>query len=87
MKIWWPLLSGKGKSAAPFPFSQVCSDISNPKTLKREMRSLIKASRELNCEELLLLNPREATTETITWQNAERQIRLMPLWQWLLENS
>jgi len=30
---------------------------------------------------------REARTETITWQNAERQIRLVPLWQWLLENS
>ena len=66
---------------------QVCADISNPKTLKREMRSLIKASRELNCEELLLLNPREARTETVTWQNAERQIRLVPLWRWLLDNA
>lgn len=65
---------------------QVCADISNPKTLKREMRSLVKASQELHCEELLLLNPQEARTETITWQNATRQIRLVPLWRWLLEN-
>jgi hypothetical protein len=42
---------------------------------------------ELNCEELLLLNPREARTETIAWQNAVRQIRLVPIWQWLLEKS
>ena len=64
---------------------QVCADISNPKTFKREMRSLVKASQELNCEELVLLNPQEERTESFTWQNVERQIRLVPLWQWLLE--
>ncbi len=62
---------------------QVCSDISNPKTLKREMRALIKASQELNCDDLLLLNDHSDRTETFNWQNTERQIRLMPLWQWL----
>lgn len=64
---------------------QVCADISNLKTFKREMRSLVKASQELNCDELLLLNPQEARTESFTWQNVERRIQLMPLWQWLLE--
>jgi hypothetical protein len=62
---------------------QVCSDISNPKTLNREMRALIKASQELHCDELWLLNDREDRTETIQWQGVERRIRLMPLWQWL----
>lgn len=62
---------------------QVCADISNPKTLKREMRALIKASQELHCDELLLLNDRVDRTETFKWQDAERPIRLMPLWQWL----
>ena len=62
---------------------QVCSDISNPKTLKREMRALIKASQELHCDELLLLNDCVDRTETFQWQDTERQIRLMPLWQWL----
>ena len=66
---------------------QVCADISNPKTFKREMRSLVKASQELNCDDLLLLNPHEARTESFSWQNAERQIQLVPLWQWLLEND
>lgn len=62
---------------------QVCSDISNPKTLKREMRALMKASQELHCDELLLLNDSVDRTEMFRWQDAERQIRLMPLWQWL----
>lgn len=62
---------------------QVCSDISNPQTMKREMRALVKASQELNCNELLLLNDRVDRIETFKWQDAERQIRLMPLWQWL----
>ena len=62
---------------------QVCSDISNPKTLNREMQALIKASQELHCDELWLLNDRSDRTETIQWQGVERRIRLMPLWQWL----
>jgi predicted AAA+ superfamily ATPase len=64
---------------------QVCSDISNPKTLKREMRALIKASQVLHCDELLLLNDRVDGTEMFKWQDAERSIRLMPLYQWLEE--
>jgi len=62
---------------------QVCADLANPKTLKREMRALIKASQELHCDELLLLNDRINRTETIKWQDAERQVQLIPLWQWL----
>lgn len=64
---------------------QVCSDVSNPKTLKREMRALLKASQALHCDELLLLNDRVELTETFRWQGVERPIRLMPLWQWLAQ--
>jgi predicted AAA+ superfamily ATPase len=64
---------------------QVCADISNPQTMKREMRALIKASQELNCNDLLLINDRIDRVETFKWQDAKRQIRLMPLWQWLEE--
>jgi len=62
---------------------QVCSDISNPQTMKREMRALIKASQELKCDDLLLINDRIDRVETFKWQDAQRKIRLMPLWQWL----
>ncbi len=64
---------------------QVCADISDLKTFKREMRSLVKASQELNCDKLLVLNPHEARTESFIWQKVERQIRLVPIWQWLVE--
>ena len=62
---------------------QVCTDIADPKTLKREMRALIKASQELHCEDLLILNDRVDRTDTFKWQDAERPIRLEPLWKWL----
>ena len=65
---------------------QVCSDISSPQTLKREMRSLVKASEALRCNDLLLLNDRADRTETFTWQGVSRRIRLMPLRQWLMNN-
>jgi len=62
---------------------QVCTDISNPKTLGREMRGLIKAAQELHCDDLLLLNDRVDRTDIFKWQGVERPIRLLPLWQWL----
>jgi len=62
---------------------QVCSDISDPKTLKREMRALIKASQELRCDDLILLNDRFDRVEAFKWQDVERSIRLLPLWKWL----
>lgn len=60
---------------------QVCYDITNPKTLKRESDALFEASAELACKNLLL----------ITWdkedvlEKNERKIRLLPAWKWLCE--
>jgi len=62
---------------------QVCTDMAAPKTLKRERRALIKASQELHCEALLILNDRVDRTDTFKWQDAVRPIRLEPLWKWL----
>ena len=59
---------------------QVCYDISNPRTLKREIDSLVEASTELACTDLLL----------ITWDREEiiqekgSAIRLVPAWKWLI---
>ena len=59
---------------------QVCYDISNPRTLKREIDSLVEASTELSCTDLLL----------ITWDREEviqergSAIRLVPAWKWLI---
>jgi predicted AAA+ superfamily ATPase len=60
---------------------QVCYDISNPKTLKRELDALMEASAELNCNNLLLL----------TWDRAQLiekngfRIHLKPAYLWLCE--
>ncbi|HCI55026.1 MAG TPA: DUF4143 domain-containing protein [Bacteroidales bacterium] len=59
---------------------QVCYDITNPKTLKREIDALTEASSELACKNLLL----------VTWDDdgeIERKgckIRLLPAWKWLI---
>ena len=59
---------------------QVCYDIDDMNVRKRELRSLLKASKELKCKNLLV----------ITWDyDAEeivkrRKIKFVPLWKWLL---
>jgi predicted AAA+ superfamily ATPase len=59
---------------------QVSFNISNPETKKREIKSLLKASEELKCNNLLI----------ITWDNneelkiKEKKITIIPLWKWLL---
>jgi predicted AAA+ superfamily ATPase len=59
---------------------QVCYDINDLSTRERELKSLIKASRELKSEDLLV----------ITWDyEAEeefkgKRIKFTPLWKWLL---
>jgi predicted AAA+ superfamily ATPase len=58
---------------------QVCYDITNPKTLKRETDALLEASSELSCNDLLV----------ITWdkseviQKNEQTIKLVPAIEWL----
>ncbi len=59
---------------------QVCYDINQPKTLKRELDALTEAAIELKCDDLLL----------ITWDKEERisanelTIQLMPAYKWLI---
>lgn len=58
---------------------QVCHDVSNAKTLKRETDALLEASDELSCENLLV----------ITWDKEEvirqkgRDIRMVAAFRWL----
>jgi predicted AAA+ superfamily ATPase len=59
---------------------QVCYDIDDLGTRERELKSLIKASKELKCEDLLV----------ITWdyeaeeEFKEKVIKFASLWKWLL---
>ncbi|MEM3790506.1 MAG: DUF4143 domain-containing protein, partial [Thermoproteota archaeon] len=60
---------------------QVCYNVEDFETREREVSALVKASRELNCNNLAI----------ITWdyEGAEKhdgkRIRFIPLWKWLLE--
>ncbi len=62
---------------------QVCYDITNPKTLKRELDALIEAATELKCSNLLL----------ITWDKEEQIevnkfiVNLTPAYKWLNLNA
>lgn len=59
---------------------QVCYDLSDPKTRKREITALLKAAEELLCTTLKILTWDEEGAVAIQGQN----ILLVPCWKWLL---
>jgi predicted AAA+ superfamily ATPase len=62
---------------------QVAYEISNPKTLKRELSALTEAAGELRCNNLLLLTWDE---EKLINEN-NLTIRIIPVWKWLLNTD
>lgn len=63
---------------------QVCVDPQSPKVREREVRGLLKASRDLRCEELLLLTDAEEGAARERWQGHEAEVRRQPVWKWLI---
>ncbi len=59
---------------------QVCYDLSDPKTRKRELQALAKSAEELGLADGTLLTWNEDGLETI----GTCRIRLVPVWKWLL---
>ena len=59
---------------------QVCYDVDDYDTKKREMRSMLKASKELKCNNLLVITYDEDRNEIIDGKN----VRFVSLWKWLL---
>ncbi len=66
---------------------QVCWNINQPKTLNREVRSLLKASEKLKCEKLLIITMEEEKKEAFSWFGLQRQIEFIPAWKWMLEKE
>ncbi len=60
---------------------QVCCDLEDYDTKKREIRALLKASNELGCKNLLIITEEKEGEEEIK----DEKIRYIPLWKWLLE--
>ncbi len=65
---------------------QVCCDVDDIKTRKREVRALLKASRELNCKNLLVITRDYEGEGESSWFGIKRKVKFVPLWKWLLED-
>ncbi|MEM4215217.1 MAG: ATP-binding protein [Candidatus Pacearchaeota archaeon] len=64
---------------------QVCYDIEDRETRKREIRALLKASKELKCKNLLVITEDYETERQESWFGIKRKIKFLPLWKWLLK--
>ena len=62
---------------------QVCYDISDIKTKERETRSLLKASKDLKCKNLIVITEDYEDEKQIEWFKINRKIKFIPLWKWL----
>ena len=59
---------------------QVCFDLDNYDTRMRQYKSLVKASKELNCSDLLVITSEKKSEKTYK----DKTIKIIPLWEWLL---
>jgi uncharacterized protein len=64
---------------------QVCYDLENSETSNREVRALLKASKDLKCNNLIILNKKRDETVEKEWFGIKRKIKFIPLWKWCLE--
>jgi predicted AAA+ superfamily ATPase len=65
---------------------QVCYDIRDTGTKDREIRGLLHASKDLKCDNLLIITGDYEGVEKAEWFNMKGRIIFLPLWRWLLEN-
>lgn len=68
------------KGAKIIQLIQVCQDLTNIETKEREIRALLLASKELRCNNLLIITANEEKKEKIEG----KKISYIPLWKWLL---
>ncbi|RME01506.1 MAG: ATP-binding protein [Calditrichaeota bacterium] len=64
---------------------QVCWNVEDERTHKREIRSLIKAGQNLRCENLTIVTEHLEDHKEVKWNGIIRKIRYVPLWKWLLD--
>jgi len=63
---------------------QVCWDVSDPRTLKREVNNLLRAGKELHCSDLLIVTEDVEDQREYAINSNTRKIRLVPLWKFIL---
>lgn len=62
---------------------QVCFNLDNLETREREIKSLVKASNDLNCSNLTIITFDSEKAERIKGKD----INFIPLWKWLLQSK
>ncbi len=65
---------------------QVCFSLEKPETRSREFRALAAASRDLKCDNLVVLTGDYESTESFEWFGTKKTIKCIPLWKWLLNH-
>ena len=61
---------------------QVCYEIAHPETKERETSAIVRASKELECDNLLVITGDYEGTEQVH----NKTIQFVPLWKWLLSS-
>ncbi|MCX6774112.1 MAG: ATP-binding protein [Candidatus Micrarchaeota archaeon] len=64
---------------------QACYDPKNSETKEREVRALLKAGKELKCENLTVITYDYEGEEEYEWFGIKGRIRYIPLWKWILK--
>jgi len=66
---------------------QVCCSIDDRDTKEREIRSLLKTSKELKCKKLIMITEEYKGESEEEWFGIKGKIIYIPLWKWLLEDG
>jgi len=66
---------------------QVCWDSRNMKTREREVRALLKASRKLNCNKLIVITYDEESSEDLNWFGFSGKVQFVIARKWLLDEQ
>lgn len=66
---------------------QVSYSVENPKTLEREIRALLKAGKDLKCDNLTILNSSVTDEREHSWFGTTGKIKFKRLDDWLLERG
>jgi len=66
---------------------QVCYNLNNIKTKNREIRAIIKAGKQLRCNNLLIITEDKYGEEKTEWFGDKATIKFIPLWKWLLDKE
>lgn len=63
---------------------QVCWNLENQETKERELRGILRASKELDCKKLIIITEDYEETKKEDWFGITETIQYIPAWKWLL---